>query len=151
MTRPGEYEVLMETAELWSKRSTCSRLQVGAVLSLRGRILATGYNGNVSGLDHCQHTDEEPCETAVHAEENVLYFAARHGIPTYGTDLTVTHAPCYRCSRGLVNAGVFRVFFRSPYRDDSGIGLLDKAGLDVWQLLYTAPAPEPPMFIKHYP
>jgi dCMP deaminase len=123
----------MDTARLFSQRSTCPRLSVGAVLSKRGRILSTGYNGNVSGMPHCVHKTDEPCETAVHAEENVLYFAAHHGIATRGTDLFVTHNPCFRCARGLINAGVFRVFYLFEYRDLSGVELMVDAGLEVWQ------------------
>lgn len=123
----------METAALWARRGTCSRLQVGAVLSRNGRIIATGYNGNASGLDHCNHTEDSPCETAVHAEENVLYFAARHGLSTEGSTLYVTHNPCYRCARGLVNAGVRDVVFSQMYRDASGLHLLVESGVFVLQ------------------
>lgn len=132
--RPSENDVLMQTAVLWSHRSTCPRLSVGAVLSKHGRILSTGYNGNVSGMPHCVHETTAPCETAVHAEENALYFAAQHGIATRGTDLFVTHNPCFRCSRGLVNAGVFRVFYLNEYRDMSGVELMEDAGLEVRQV-----------------
>lgn len=132
MTRISEDRILMETACLWSQRGTCSRLRVGAVLSRNGRIIATGYNGNVAGADHCEHVDNTPCETAVHAEENVLYFAARHGTKTEGADLHVTHNPCYRCARGLVNAGVRRVVYLFEYRDTSGLQLLVDSGIDVF-------------------
>ena len=124
--------MLMDTADLWSKRGTCSRLQVGAVLSRDGRIIATGYNGNVAGQAHCDHRDGSPCETAVHAEENCLYFAARHGLNTDGSTLYVTHNPCYRCARGLVNAGVVRVVYRYKYRSAEGIQLLVDSGVAVF-------------------
>lgn len=133
MNRISEHRILMETACLWSKRGTCSRLRVGAVLSRNGRIIATGYNGNVSGADHCEHTTNDPCETAVHAEENVLYFAARHGTKTEGSDLYVTHNPCYRCARGLVNAGIARVVYLNEYRDTSGVQLLVDSGIRVFR------------------
>lgn len=123
----------MDTASLWAQRGTCSRLQVGAVLSRDGRIIATGYNGTVSGAPHCLHIDDSPCEFAVHAESNVLYFAARHGLSTDGTDLFVTHSPCYPCARGLVNAGVRRVVYLNDYRDDRGIQLLIASGIPVFR------------------
>jgi len=44
-------EIMMKTALLWSEKSYCKRRKVGAVLSSSdGRILATGYNGTISGL-----------------------------------------------------------------------------------------------------
>lgn len=44
----------MEIAFACSKRSTCLRRQVGAVLvNSRGHVLSTGYNGVAAGLPHC--------------------------------------------------------------------------------------------------
>ena len=45
----------VDTAIIWSKRSTCARKQVGAVIfNLRtDRLLAIGYNGTVKGQQHC--------------------------------------------------------------------------------------------------
>jgi dCMP deaminase len=133
-SRPSFEELMMETALLWSQRGTCSRLQVGAVLALDNRILAQGYNGAVAGMDHCRHDSDRPCDVAVHAEENVLYFAAKHGLATNGTTLYVTHDPCYRCARGLINAGVSRVYSYLPYRDPRGVDLLRSAGVHVQTL-----------------
>jgi deoxycytidylate deaminase len=43
----------MEIAHLVKKRATCLRRQVGAVLVKDKNILATGYNGAPSGIEHC--------------------------------------------------------------------------------------------------
>jgi len=43
----------MQIAQLVSQRSTCIRRKVGAVLVSNKRMLATGYNGAPSGLEHC--------------------------------------------------------------------------------------------------
>lgn len=48
-------DMLMEMAQVVAKRGTCSRLQVGAVFAVEGRVVATGYNGAPPGLDHCIH------------------------------------------------------------------------------------------------
>lgn len=48
-------EMLMEMAQVVAKRGTCSRLQVGAVFAVEGRVVATGYNGAPPGLPHCVH------------------------------------------------------------------------------------------------
>lgn len=47
--------VQMSTARLWADMSTCSRNHVGAVLSLGGRGIGTGYNGAPAGMAHCNH------------------------------------------------------------------------------------------------
>ncbi len=98
------------------------------------RVISTGYNGNVSGADHCPdpHPDG-PCQTAEHAEANAIYFAARHGTKTEGADLYVTHNPCYRCARGLVNAGIARVIYLNEYRDTGGVQLLVDSGIRVFR------------------
>jgi dCMP deaminase len=103
MGRPPMDSVLMDTARLFSTRSTCSRMAVGAVLVRDSRILSTGYNGTPAGTPHCVHECDckpptfgeytihedtcasiAPCTAAVHAECNAIAFAARNGIATDG-------------------------------------------------------------------
>ena len=43
----------MDITHLVAKRSTCLRRQVGAVLVKDKKILATGYNGAPSRVEHC--------------------------------------------------------------------------------------------------
>ena len=54
MDRPDWDSYFMEIAEVVSKRSTCLRRKVGAVLVKDRQILATGYNGTPKGLPHCE-------------------------------------------------------------------------------------------------
>jgi len=51
--RPTWDEYFMDIVRLVSRRSTCLRRSVGAILVKDKRILATGYNGAPSGLRHC--------------------------------------------------------------------------------------------------
>lgn len=153
--RRSRDEILMGTARLWQDRSTCSRNEVGVVIALEGRIIATGYNGAPAGMPHCDHTcpcqdgfrlaksiedtmlthtDQcplKPCKRAVHAEANAIAFSARHGLSTAGATLYTTLSPCYPCSQLIVNAGLVRVVFDRTYRDMSGIELLQTAGIEV--------------------
>ena len=54
--RPSFEEVYMQFAETISRRSTCTRLSVGTVITTTDyrKVLAVGYNGNASGLDNGQ-------------------------------------------------------------------------------------------------
>src|SRR5690242_2598573 len=70
--RPRFDEYFMLIAEQAAKRSTCSRLQVGAVLVQNNNVVGTGYNGAPRGIEHCVHTDDTPCRISVHAEVNAL-------------------------------------------------------------------------------
>lgn len=57
MERQSRDRTLMEVAQVIAKRGTCSRLQVGAVLSRDGRIISTGYNGTPASMPHCIHEE----------------------------------------------------------------------------------------------
>ena len=46
-------EYFAAQALLISNRATCNRAKVGAVLVKDNKVIATGYNGSVSGTDHC--------------------------------------------------------------------------------------------------
>jgi dCMP deaminase len=124
--------MLMAMAETVALRGTCSRLQVGAVVSMDGRVLSSGYNGAPGGFSHCDHspTESVPCAQAVHAEANAIVFAARHGVATGGAVLHTTHLPCPACAKLIINAGIWRVVWKVPFRDDSGLELLTRGGVD---------------------
>ena len=96
MKRPGRVSWLMSLALLVSKRSTCSRRQVGALAEKDGRVLVTGYNGAPSGFPHCidhggcRLNERGGCLDAVHAEANLIAFAAKHGISLEGATVYTT-------------------------------------------------------------
>ncbi len=138
-------QALIDIAGIIGESGTCTRLQVGAVLTRFRRIISTGYNGAPSGMPHCVHKSVHPdgtetiigldndlgCMFAVHAEANVIAFAARHGVNTFGSVLYTTHSPCVNCARLLMNAGIQEVIFEHQYRDLSGIRELEIAGVTV--------------------
>lgn len=47
-------EMYIELANNMAKLSTCSRVNVGAILVLDGRPILSGYNGTPSGHKHCR-------------------------------------------------------------------------------------------------
>ena len=95
-------DYFMANAELISKRSTCDRAFVGAVLVKDKRIIATGYNGGVSETDNCNevghYMEDGHCIRTVHAEMNALIQCAKEGISTKNTEIYVTHFPCINCN-----------------------------------------------------
>ena len=92
-----------------SKDST----QVGAVLvSPEGADLLTAFNGPPRGVnDAIPARWERPTKYLFvsHAEENLISFAARMGIRTHECTVYVTHMPCARCARAMIQAGIVEV------------------------------------------
>ena len=122
------FEVYMRMAEELAKRSTCSRLQVGTVITdpNLGNVVAIGYNGNAKGLpNRCDSTVPGACG-CIHSEVNALV-KAPGGMPD--KVVFVTDSPCIMCAKLMINSGVSHVFFRRRYRDPSGVELLKSAGV----------------------
>ena len=122
------YEVYMRMAEELAKRSTCARLQVGTVVTdaRLENVVAIGYNGNARGLpNRCDSTVPGNCG-CIHSEVNALVKA-----PGTAKDKVVfiTNSPCVMCAKLMMNSGVTHVFYRSAYRDPSGVELLASAGV----------------------
>jgi dCMP deaminase len=144
--RPNWDEYFMDIAALVSKRSTCRRRGVGAVLVRDRRILSTGYNGAPSGMRHCLDIGclreqlnipsgerHELCR-GLHAEQNAIIQAAFHGVSVNGSTLYCTNHPCVICSKMIINAGIVHVIVREHYRDDLAEEMLREATIKVSQL-----------------
>ena len=134
---------LMGTAKLAQQRSTCLRLQVGAVIAHEGRILATGYNGAPKGMPHCTPetcNPSTPCRNAAHAEANAIAFAAKLGISLRDSVLYTTDSPCDFCAKLLINAGIIEVVFERDYRDQQPVELLHEAGILVRRVAILGPS-----------
>src|SRR5271157_5122725 len=107
----------MRLAEALAERSTCSRLQVGTVITSTDyrRVLAVGYNGNATGLPNQCDRDEPGNCGCLHSEENaVINCDAPRQVEKI---VFVTHLPCMMCAKRLINLGnVRRVYYRTDYR-----------------------------------
>ena len=129
MTRITRTELFMRMAILFSQRSTCNRGKVGVVAVKDKRIIATGYNGSPEGLPHCNSetcNENKPCENTIHAEANLIAFAARMGISLKDSTLYCTHAPCKKCAQLILQAGIDLVVYLNEYRNTEGLDLLTR-------------------------
>jgi len=140
--RPSWDEYFSNIAREVSKRSTCLRRHVGAILVLEKRILSTGYNGAPRGVEHCEVRGclralhgvpsgerHELCR-GLHGEMNALIQAASHGIRVEGSTLYSTTFPCSLCAKMLINGGIRRIVAQSDYADPLSKELLTEAGVE---------------------
>ena len=69
----------------------------------------------------------------LHAESNAISKLAKSTISSVGTTLYTTTMPCFDCSKLIIQAGIVEVHYCEDYRDTSGVDLLVKAGITVYQ------------------
>jgi dCMP deaminase len=133
----------MDITALVTRRTTCLRRAVGAVIVKDKRILSTGYNGAPSGIRHCAEVGclreqlkvesgmrHELC-LGIHAEQNAIIQAARHGVNISGATLYCTNSPCIICTKMLINAGVCQVVYLDGYPDRLSMDMLHESGMVV--------------------
>lgn len=126
----------MSIARIVATRSTCDRLEAGAVLVKNNRIISTGYNGSPPGLPHCDEAghlmEEGHCVRTIHGEHNsILQAATIPGASTEGSTMYTKYTFCIHCAKYIVAAGVKRVVYSKVYRNAACIEYLKQAGLQV--------------------
>lgn len=149
--RPDWDTYFMDMAKLASRRSSCLRRAVGAVLVKERRLLATGYNGVPTGVTHCEVTGclreklnvpsgerHELCR-GLHAEQNAILQAALHGVSIQGASLYCTNLPCIICAKMLINAGVRRIVYIDGYADVLAQEMLEEVGMDLVRMVEPSP------------
>lgn len=125
----------MNIAREVATRSTCDRKHVGAVVVRDRSILATGYNGSIRGLEHCDEDghlmEDNHCVRTVHAEANAIVQAARNGVRIDGASIYVTASPCWGCFRLIANSGIVKIVFGEFYRDKKIFEFSQKLGIEL--------------------
>lgn len=138
MSRPDWDNYFMQIAEVVATRATCDRKHVGAVLVRDRQVLSTGYNGSVRGLPHCEDVgcemEDGHCISVLHAEQNAIAQAARHGISVNDATCYVTASPCWMCFKLLANSGIKRIVFGEFYRDERSLEAATAIGIPMIML-----------------
>lgn len=129
-------QFFMAQSNLLALRSTCTRLAVGATIVRDNRIIAGGYNGSISGGDHCNdhgcYVVENHCVRTIHAEMNALLQCSKYGIPVADSTLYVTHFPCLQCAKAIIQAGIKHVYYALDYRNNEyALQLFEQSGVSV--------------------
>ena len=125
----------MNMAKELAKLSTAERAKVGALIVKDTHILAEGYNGTPKGFnndceyyDYAGHLYTKP--EVLHAESNAIAKIARSTSSSFGSTLYVTLAPCYACSKLIIQVGIKRLVYDRGY-PKNGLSLLEQAGVEV--------------------
>jgi dCMP deaminase len=139
--RPSLDKYFMDMAHLVSRRSTCLRRKVGAIVVKDKKILSTGYNGAPKGLRHCAEVGcmreregikagerHELCR-GVHAEQNIIIQAAVFGVSIKDATLYTTYSPCVLCAKMLINADIHEIVYGHPYMDEMARAVLAESNI----------------------
>lgn len=131
--RPSKDEYYLNIAREVSKRSTCLRVMIGALIVKDDVIVSTGYVGAPRKTNDSLERgfclreklkiphgrNYELCRS-VHAEQNCIINAARSGTSVLGGDMyifgtdrrtgkLIDSFPCFICKKMIINAGLTRV------------------------------------------
>ncbi|MBO5875643.1 MAG: dCMP deaminase family protein [Alistipes sp.] len=118
-------------ARVWAENSYCVRRQVGALIVKDKMIISDGYNGTSSGFENlCEDCDGVTKPYVLHAEANAITKVAKSANNCDGATLYVTASPCIECSKLIIQAGIRRVVYSEPYRNDDGLQLLKRVGIE---------------------
>jgi dCMP deaminase len=120
--RPEWDDIFLEIVPIIGKRGTCNRGRSGCIIVKDNRIISTGYVGSPSGMPHCDDVGHDiikfidskgnstdHCCRSIHAEENAIIYAAKHGIKLDGSTLYCTMVPCPTCAKSIIGAGIKKV------------------------------------------
>ena len=126
-------EYYMNIAREVSRKSTCFRRAIGAIIIRDDQIISTGYAGaprkTKDSIEHgfclrdklkIPHGHRYELCRSVHAEQNAIINAARAGVSllggnmylygsTPGKDGPIDALPCFICKKMIINAGLERV------------------------------------------
>lgn len=138
MSRISRPAMFMEIAHIVAKRATCFRLNVGAVITHKNRIISIGYNGVAPGEPHCLGRDcpgKDGCTLTTHAEINALDYIPTHAVfPKI--EMYVTDSPCEECARAIRNdQRVMKLYYQTPYRVSEGLDIIRGGRIEVFRVL----------------
>lgn len=138
----------MDLAVMLGTWTNCARpdRKIGAVIARDEEILGMGYNKVPKPLKSCiekgvcyrkannieSGTHQELCYS-ICAEQNAVLQALKEGRDMHGATIYISHTPCGVCARWIIDAGITRVVYRSPYTDEFSIQMLKEAGVKLEQ------------------
>ncbi len=132
LKRTSKDEYYLGIAKEVSRRSTCFRRSIGAIIIRDDQIISTGYVGAPRKTRDCfeqgsclrdklniPHGQRYELCRSVHAEQNAIINAARAGVSLLGGDIyihgriynsqnSIDAFPCFICKKMIINSGLNR-------------------------------------------
>lgn len=128
MERLSWDEYFIEIMQTVAKRATCDRGRSGCVIVKNRQIISTGYVGSPPGLPHCDEVGHlmknvvddqgeisKHCVRTIHAEQNAICQAAKHGVSLEGATLYCKMEPCRVCAMMIITVGIKKVVALKKY------------------------------------
>ena len=116
--KPSWDETFLVQAWWISNRGSCDRLRTACVLvNSDKRVVGTGYNGSVSGLETCDEAghllENNHCVRTLHGEVNAVLNAVREDLR--GATAYIVGTPCVDCAKVLMQKGIARIVCAGVY------------------------------------
>lgn len=112
MEKPSYDLYFMSMAFLIAQRSFDPNTKCGCVLvSKDNRILSTGYNGPIKGLDdNLIPLDRDKLYYMIHSEINALLAFSGSSFDLEDAKCYITIQPCHECVRALLQKGIKNIY-----------------------------------------
>jgi dCMP deaminase len=114
LNRPNWDTYFMSLAFVIAQRSIDPSTKHGAILvSKNNKILSTGYNGPIRGVDDTKIplTRPEKYWTMTHSEDGCLASYTGSASDLEGSRIYVTGRPCHRCLRTILQKGIKHIIY----------------------------------------
>ncbi len=102
--------------------ATCDRLRTACGIVQNKRLHGVGFNGSVSGLEHCDdanhHIEDNHCLRTRHGEANAITNTPREHLR--GGRAMVIATPCIDCIKDLAEEGIARIDYVGDYANAKG-------------------------------
>lgn len=155
-------KLYLRMAFTWSENSYAIRRKVGCLIVKNNSIISDGYNGTPSGFRNvCEYIPSPEDGRSIsennsweelnsnyanggtlvtypyvlHAESNAIAKLAKSNNSSEGATIYVTDEPCLECSKMIIQSGIRRVVYSRSYRIHEGIKLLEKAKVEIKQII----------------
>lgn len=124
-------DIFLIFAKNMATLSKCTEKKVAAVITNNtfSQVYSIGINGGpIGGIDClCKLSSKYTC---IHAEANAI---AKCHAQDHQKVMICTYSPCVTCASLIINSGFTSVIYMEEYHDTTGLSLLKKANVDVFQ------------------